>query len=60
MQVLKEKNLIAERAIGVEEEVKEVIKVEEGGGKKRGALRKGSEGEEVKAMQVCSQHAFLL
>lgn len=61
MQVLKEKNLIAERATLVEkneeeEQVKEVIRVLEGEeGKKRRTLRIGSEGEEVKAMQVCSQ-----
>ncbi|KAL5851538.1 hypothetical protein ACOSQ3_006656 [Xanthoceras sorbifolium] len=68
LQVLKEKNLIAERATLVEEEkieeeeeeekekVKEVIRLLEGEGKKRNALRKGSEGEEVKAMQEALQN----
>ncbi|KAK2643928.1 hypothetical protein Ddye_019123 [Dipteronia dyeriana] len=61
LQVLKEKNLIVERATLVEEEkiedeekveeVKEVIRVLEGVGKKRQTLRTGSEGMEVKAMQ---------
>lgn len=64
-----EKNLISEKATLVEEEVdeknkneeeeteqvKEVVRVLEGEGKKRRTLRVGSEGDEVKAMQVCSQ-----
>ncbi|TXG72557.1 hypothetical protein EZV62_001136 [Acer yangbiense] len=60
--VLKEKNLIAERATTLVEEeeiedeekvqeVKEVIRILEGVGKKRQTLRTGSEGVEVKAMQ---------
>ncbi|KAK3187835.1 hypothetical protein Dsin_027396 [Dipteronia sinensis] len=62
LQVLKEKNLIAERATPVEEEkiedreeeveeVKEVLRVLERVGKKRQTLRTGSEGVEVQAMQ---------
>ncbi|KAK0607840.1 hypothetical protein LWI29_021390 [Acer saccharum] len=62
LQVLKEKNLIAERVTTLveeekiedeekAEEVKEVIRVLEGVGKKRQILRTGSEGVEVKAMQ---------
>ncbi|KAI9196801.1 hypothetical protein LWI28_027151 [Acer negundo] len=62
LQVLKEKNLIAERAPTLVEEekiedeekveeIKEAIRVLEGVGKKRRTLRTGSEGVEVKAMQ---------
>lgn len=68
MQVLKDKNLIAERATVVEEKIeeeeqeqqKEVVSVFEGEKKKMNTLRTGSEGEEVKLMQVCSQYVFLL
>lgn len=58
LQMLKEKNMIAERATVAEkekfeeeEQQKEVVKVLEGEKKKRKALRVGSEGEDVKAMQ---------
>lgn len=59
-QMLKEKNMIVERATVAEkenfeeeEQQKEVVKVLEGEKKKRKALRVGSEGKDVKAMQVC-------
>ncbi|KAJ4722959.1 plastid transcriptionally active 5 [Melia azedarach] len=59
LQVLKDKNLIAERATVVEEKIeeeeqeqqKEVVSVFEGEKKKMNTLRTGSEGEEVKLMQ---------
>lgn len=67
MQVLKEKNLIAEKVTVVdeeknkkeeqkeviEEEQKEVIGVLKVEGKKWRTLRSGREGDDVKAMQVC-------
>ncbi|KAL9408696.1 hypothetical protein AB3S75_047140 [Citrus x aurantiifolia] len=58
LQMLKEKNMIAERATVAEkekfeeeEQQKEVVKILEGEKKRRKALRVGSEGEDVKAMQ---------
>lgn len=58
LQMLKEKNMIVERATVAEkekfeeeEQQKEVVKVLEGEKKKRKALRVGSEGKDVKAMQ---------
>jgi ribosome-associated protein YbcJ (S4-like RNA binding protein) len=75
LQVLKERGLIAESGSSAssmvllekEEEEKEVVVVEEkvvrvsgeGEKKRRKTLRKGSEGDEVRAMQVCSQSLLL-
>lgn len=65
LQVLKEKNLIVETGVSAspmvleekvkEEEVEEVVRVLEKKEtkEKRKVLRKGSEGEEVREMQVC-------
>lgn len=63
LQVLTKKNRIAETASSASsivfeekvEDVKEVISVAEKKEIRRNTLRKGSEGEEVREMQVCSQ-----
>lgn len=72
LQVLKERGLIAESGSSASplvllEKEKEVVVVEEkvarvseeGEKKRRKTLRKGSEGDEVRAMQVCSQSLLL-
>lgn len=56
--VLLEKEKKKEKEVVVVEE--KVIRVsEEGEKKRRKTLRKGSEGDEVRAMQVCSQSLLL-
>lgn len=53
----KEKQKEKEEVVVVEEKVVRVS--EEGEKKRRKTLRKGSEGDEVQAMQVCSQSLLL-
>lgn len=48
------------KEVVVEETARTVGRKEEKRAEKRSALRKGSEGEEVREMQVCSPYAFLL